>query len=96
VLDGLTSYEFPLRLSADSRRLLCRHAQPVQAAPSLFRQEGDACESVTFLARGVVRVSKRREGTRGHRPPGRAHVQLLDCARLASLASRSTQTLPND
>jgi CRP/FNR family transcriptional regulator len=63
-LEGLSNYEFFLRLSAESRDLLNGHARPVHAAPSMFRQEGDTCESVTMLSAGVVRVSIRRPSGR--------------------------------
>ena len=64
VIDGLSKYECLVRLSAESRALLCAEARPVHAPPSLFRQEGDTCDSVTMLSAGEVRVSKRRPSGR--------------------------------
>lgn len=64
VLDGLPAYGVLARISPEGRGLLDRHARPIHVGPSLFRQEGDACETVTMLSRGLVRVSKLRASGR--------------------------------
>lgn len=64
-IDALTKYEWLLRLSAGGRERLVQGSLPARVAPSVLLQEGDACGSVTLLAEGLVRVSKRR-------PSGRA------------------------
>lgn len=61
----LTEYEWLLRLSAGGRERLACGVRPVQAAAGVLLLEGDACQSVTLLAEGRVRVIKRR-------PSGRA------------------------
>jgi len=64
-IDTLTKYEWLLRLSAGGRERLTHGGRPVRVAPSVLLLEGDACGSVTLLAEGLVRVTKRR-------PSGRA------------------------
>ncbi len=51
-------------VSPEGRLLLGRHGRPFQAAPALFRQEGDPCSTVTILAAGLLRVAKRRPSGR--------------------------------
>ena len=63
-LDVLAAYPFLDRISAESRDELRRHGRPLASGPALFRQEGDACDSVTLLAAGRVRVVKRRASGR--------------------------------
>jgi CRP/FNR family transcriptional regulator len=62
---GLTGYEWLLRLSEGGRERLACGVHPIQAAAGVLLLEGDACQSVTLLAEGRVRVIKRR-------PSGRA------------------------
>lgn len=60
-LEELSAYAFAASLSAEGRATLSAEARPLRAGPCLFRQEGDACDSVTLLAEGRVRVTKRRD-----------------------------------
>lgn len=62
---GLTEYEWLLRLSEGGRDRLACGVHAIQVPPGILLLEGDACQSVTFLAEGRVRVIKRR-------PSGRA------------------------
>lgn len=62
--DALAAYPVLERLSAAGVGRLARFARPVEAGPGLFHQEGDACAGVTLLARGLVRVGKRRANGR--------------------------------
>jgi CRP/FNR family transcriptional regulator len=62
--DILAAYPCLEGISADSRDELRRHGRPIAAGPALFRQEGDACNSVTLLDAGLVRVVKRRASGR--------------------------------
>jgi CRP/FNR family transcriptional regulator, anaerobic regulatory protein len=63
-IDGLTAYEWLLRLPEAGRERLARGARPVHAPPSVLLLEGDACRSVTLLSRGRVRVTTRRASGR--------------------------------
>lgn len=60
----LSGLGFLARLSDGGRERLLRVARPFAAPVSLFRQEGDACESVSLLSAGRVRVTKRRASGR--------------------------------
>jgi len=63
--EGLTKYEWLLRLSEGGRKRLAGGVHGVQAQAGVLLLEGDTCQSVTLLAAGRVRVVKRR-------PSGRA------------------------
>lgn len=63
--DGLTKYEWLLRLSEAGRERLAGGIRTTQAQSGVLLLEGDTCRAVTLLTEGRVRVVKRR-------PSGRA------------------------
>ncbi|HEX5826571.1 MAG TPA: Crp/Fnr family transcriptional regulator [Candidatus Limnocylindrales bacterium] len=64
ILDGVFGGVPGGRISEAGRLRLEQVARPIAAGPSVYRQEGDACDAITLLDAGLVRVSKRRPSGR--------------------------------
>jgi CRP/FNR family transcriptional regulator, anaerobic regulatory protein len=60
VPDLRATYPFLAWISPATRERLERDARPLRGEAGIFRQEGDACETVTLLRAGYVRIVKRR------------------------------------